>query len=205
MASNDTATALDFEHLLDFGDNNATRTAKPLACARCHGQKLRCVRGKATDGHACDRCLAAGLDCIGRRPQRMGRPPDKTLRRRKSRSKQTRLRNSTQTVPHPPITVFTDVSEETSELPSSATPPETDCNPSTPYTSSLTEFELVGTPSGLLPGLQDLANLESLFPGGIDVGSFDFQQLSSEVMGGNPPPVHDSDPIEHLSQLHLEL
>ncbi|KAK4207164.1 hypothetical protein QBC37DRAFT_101941 [Rhypophila decipiens] len=184
MASNDTATAPDFEHLLDFGDTNAKRSTKPLACARCHGQKLRCVRGTA-DGRVCDRCLAAGLNCTGRRPQRMGRPSDITLRRRKSRSKESGLPNAMQIVS--PL-ANTNISQESGNFSFSSPPPET------------------GTPSCLLSGLDDLATLESLFPGGIDVGSFDFQQLGSEVnLGGNPPPVQDNDPIEHLSQLHLEL
>ncbi|KAK4098328.1 hypothetical protein N658DRAFT_225268 [Parathielavia hyrcaniae] len=66
----------DFERLLDFGLSAETsRPAKQLACARCHGQKLRCVR-RTGDAPVCDRCLAANAECVSRQPQRMGRPAD---------------------------------------------------------------------------------------------------------------------------------
>ncbi|KAK4205030.1 hypothetical protein QBC40DRAFT_65406 [Triangularia verruculosa] len=90
----DTTTVLDFERLLDFGvgvmgsADSAKAATKPLACARCHGQKLRCVRSKTSDGRVCDRCLSAGVECVNRQPQRIGRPADITMRnsRRGSRS-----------------------------------------------------------------------------------------------------------------------
>ncbi|CCC10495.1 hypothetical protein SMACR_06669 [Sordaria macrospora] len=49
------------------------QVAKTLACARCHSQKLRCIR-RIADSRTCDRCLSAGIDCVERKPQRMGRP-----------------------------------------------------------------------------------------------------------------------------------
>ncbi|KAM7189009.1 hypothetical protein V8F20_010312 [Naviculisporaceae sp. PSN 640] len=79
-------TILDFEHLLDFGPTSATGLAKPLACARCHGQKLRCVRSKTSDGRVCDRCLGAGVECVSRQPQRIGRPADLSAGRYKCSS-----------------------------------------------------------------------------------------------------------------------
>lgn len=51
------------------------RPQKLLACARCHSQKLRCVR-QHQNSRVCDRCLSANAECIRRQPQRMGRPVD---------------------------------------------------------------------------------------------------------------------------------
>lgn len=52
------------------------QVAKTLDCARCHSQKLRCVR-RVPDSRTCDRCLSAGFDCVARKPQRMDRPVDR--------------------------------------------------------------------------------------------------------------------------------
>ncbi|KAF1846589.1 uncharacterized protein K460DRAFT_406788 [Cucurbitaria berberidis CBS 394.84] len=75
----------EIEHLLNFAgpvnngtnarNTNRSRPGRPLACTRCHAQKLRCVRSNL-DPHACNRCLSATLECVERRPQRMGRPVD---------------------------------------------------------------------------------------------------------------------------------
>ena len=47
---------------------------RQLACDRCRGQKLRCVRGAAGYSASCVRCLRAGATCITSKPRRMGRP-----------------------------------------------------------------------------------------------------------------------------------
>ncbi|TPX16137.1 uncharacterized protein E0L32_004132 [Thyridium curvatum] len=48
---------------------------RQLACKRCHGQKLRCIRSQQRrDGTACDRCIAADVACVSRQPRRLGRP-----------------------------------------------------------------------------------------------------------------------------------
>ncbi len=58
---------------------------RQLACDRCRGQKLRCVRGAAGYGACCTRCLRAGATCITSKPRRMGRPTRADpFRRRKS-------------------------------------------------------------------------------------------------------------------------
>ncbi|KAL2015563.1 hypothetical protein VTK56DRAFT_5222 [Thermocarpiscus australiensis] len=79
---------LDLEHVLDLGISGVetSKPAKPLACARCHAQKLRCVR-RARDDRSCVRCLAANVQCVGRQPQRMGRPADTTSARHSPRAR----------------------------------------------------------------------------------------------------------------------
>ncbi|TEY65539.1 hypothetical protein BOTCAL_0139g00060 [Botryotinia calthae] len=65
------------ERILDFSDESINigvqKSHKQLACAKCHSQKLRCVR-KSSGEHACDRCLATNVECVARQLQRMGRP-----------------------------------------------------------------------------------------------------------------------------------
>ncbi|KAF7887584.1 hypothetical protein EAF00_009878 [Botryotinia globosa] len=67
------------ERLLDFSDKSINigvqKSQRQLACAKCHTQKLRCVR-KSSGEHACDRCLATNVECVARQLQRMGRPAD---------------------------------------------------------------------------------------------------------------------------------
>ncbi|KAM0325391.1 hypothetical protein ACHAQA_007377 [Verticillium albo-atrum] len=65
-----------------IGVDNSRPVVKQLACARCHSQKLRCVRSAAprVANGCCDRCLSAGTECINRQPQRMGRPVDHVSR-----------------------------------------------------------------------------------------------------------------------------
>ncbi|THV49681.1 hypothetical protein BGAL_0184g00230 [Botrytis galanthina] len=67
------------ERLLDFSDESINigvqKSHKQLACAKCHTQKLRCVR-KSPGENACDRCLATNVECVARQLQRMGRPAD---------------------------------------------------------------------------------------------------------------------------------
>ena len=55
-------------HRSDF---QRTKPPKRTACARCHQQKLQCPR---EEPGPCERCVQAGLECVDRRPQRMGRP-----------------------------------------------------------------------------------------------------------------------------------
>ncbi|EAQ90180.1 predicted protein [Chaetomium globosum CBS 148.51] len=73
--------AFDFERLLDFGvkdiESRRNKPSRPLACQRCHGQKLRCVR-RTSDAPICDRCSSANVECVSRQPQRMGRPAETT-------------------------------------------------------------------------------------------------------------------------------
>jgi hypothetical protein len=85
-----------FERLLNFSvpangnmanEDSKRKTARQIACVRCHAQKLRCIR-KA--GQTCDRCLAANLDGVARQLQRMGRPVD---HHRKSTTNSTRSRH----------------------------------------------------------------------------------------------------------------
>ncbi|EPE24598.1 hypothetical protein GLAREA_08451 [Glarea lozoyensis ATCC 20868] len=72
---------LHFERLLNFSvpgndadiHNCEPKPSKPLACVRCHAQKLRCVR-KSADVRTCDRCQNAEVECTSRQLRRMGRP-----------------------------------------------------------------------------------------------------------------------------------
>ncbi|KAL8972264.1 MAG: hypothetical protein Q9183_000645 [Haloplaca sp. 2 TL-2023] len=87
-------TILDFappsrnDSLYGMGTGNGTTVdnskpaIKQLACARCHNQKLRCVRSAAPrDANgSCHRCLSAGTECINRQPHRIGRPVDHVSR-----------------------------------------------------------------------------------------------------------------------------
>ncbi|KAG8156278.1 hypothetical protein KVR01_013857 [Diaporthe batatas] len=68
------------EDMVGFSNpgDHAKRQQKQLACARCHSQKLKCVR-QQSDASACDRCLGANTECTARHPQRMGRPVDAAL------------------------------------------------------------------------------------------------------------------------------
>ncbi|KAF7918227.1 uncharacterized protein EAE98_009839 [Botrytis deweyae] len=72
------------ERLLDFSEESINigvqKSQKQLACAKCHTQKLRCVR-KSPGEHACDRCLATNIECVARQLQRMGRPADHCRRK----------------------------------------------------------------------------------------------------------------------------
>ncbi|KAF7927114.1 hypothetical protein BELL_0500g00070 [Botrytis elliptica] len=72
------------ERLLDFSEESINigfqKSQKQLACAKCHTQKLRCVR-KPSGEHACDRCLATNVECVARQLQRMGRPADHCRRK----------------------------------------------------------------------------------------------------------------------------
>ncbi|KAL9035046.1 MAG: hypothetical protein Q9180_005069 [Flavoplaca navasiana] len=76
----------DSLHGMDIGNGTGVDNSKPiikqLACARCHSQKLRCVRSAAPrDANGCcHRCLAARTECINRQPHRMGRPVDHVSR-----------------------------------------------------------------------------------------------------------------------------
>lgn len=46
-----------------------------LACDRCRGQKLRCLRvGRSQNDEACARCQRAGALCVTSSPRRLGRP-----------------------------------------------------------------------------------------------------------------------------------
>ncbi|KAF7883350.1 uncharacterized protein EAF02_005270 [Botrytis sinoallii] len=71
------------ERLLDFSEESINigvqKSQKQLACAKCHTQKLRCVR-KPPGEHACDRCLATNVECVSRQLQRTGRPADYSRR-----------------------------------------------------------------------------------------------------------------------------
>ncbi|KAF7954593.1 hypothetical protein EAE96_005713 [Botrytis aclada] len=71
------------ERLLNFSDESINvdvqKSQKQLACAKCHTQKLRCVR-KLSGEQACDRCLATNVECVARQLQRMGRPADYSRR-----------------------------------------------------------------------------------------------------------------------------
>ncbi|KAM0276946.1 hypothetical protein ACHAQH_006231 [Verticillium albo-atrum] len=84
----DSTTAFTFEDIFVLPENEdpnssiglaASDRDKPpqklLACARCHAQKLRCVR-QHQNSRVCDRCFGANAECIRRQPQRMGRPLD---------------------------------------------------------------------------------------------------------------------------------
>ena len=72
----------DSLHGMGIGNGTAVDNSKPiikqLACARCHSQKLRCVRSAAPPdaNGSCHRCLSAGAECINRQPHRIGRPVD---------------------------------------------------------------------------------------------------------------------------------
>ncbi|KAK0664509.1 hypothetical protein QBC41DRAFT_328553 [Cercophora samala] len=243
----DTNTVLDFERLLDFGvvatTDSAKATSKPLACARCHGQKLRCVRSKTSDGRVCDRCLSAGVDCVNRQPQRIGRPADITMRhsrrgskshahdypsagRRRQRSTMTSsasLSPADMTMENSSSNILFEVDGWTWPDPSevqnpmltapltttdssSSTPPQASTTGLTSYAgslgslgslSSLSSLASVGSPSRLIPSLEDLA---SLFPCSIDAGSLNSHE-SPDLLEEAPM----DDPVEHLSRLHLEL
>lgn len=94
----DTALSLD-DILIDFstpsrespsgapspGRAGLAPRPKLLACARCHAQKLRCVRQRQ-HSRVCNRCLSAGTECVRRQPQRMGRPADASPRARRRRT-----------------------------------------------------------------------------------------------------------------------
>ncbi|KAF3768883.1 hypothetical protein M406DRAFT_327298 [Cryphonectria parasitica EP155] len=60
---------------LDFCIHMTTRerSTQRLACDRCHGQKLRCIRGSLPTG-ACQRCIKAKAMCQYSSPLRLGRP-----------------------------------------------------------------------------------------------------------------------------------
>ena len=241
----------DFERLLDFGVHasaDASKSARQLACARCHSQKLRCVR-QTSDARVCDRCLAANIKCVSRQPQRMGRPADTSNARRSGRPASTqRDRNSAQpasqltrankrprnarisspspspgdtghnfsratsqfqldrwTWPSPPTANQT-AAAPTGGVPTPRANSDSSSAGSTQPSSGLEFFPgslgNFGSANTLLPSLEDLSNL---FPGGIDAACFEplWTPETSNVTTNGHSQVDD--PVEHLSQLHLEL
>lgn len=253
--------AFDFERLLDFGVKGAempNKPPKPLACMRCHGQKLRCVR-RTSDAPVCDRCSSANVECVSRQPQRMGRPADTTTagrhgapgagrpgwrlrshaeshpggmvtlsptgstkRRRKSPGDPSASSSPTD------MTIAYDSATAQFELDGWMWPSSTSISdaaptgltngstahsssgssasglaqPSTGFTSYAGSLGSFGSPNGLLPGLDDLSNL---FPASIDGPCFEPQRTPETSDGASDGPLSPSDPVEHLSRLHLEL
>ncbi|KAI8962426.1 hypothetical protein F5Y11DRAFT_194134 [Daldinia sp. FL1419] len=82
------ASTVGHEHVLDLDTipDGSGKQTKQLACTRCHTQKLRCVR-QPRNGRVCDRCLTANVDCIERKPQRIGRPVDLNPHRHRAGSR----------------------------------------------------------------------------------------------------------------------
>ena len=56
--------------------NHRERPGQRSACDRCHGQKLRCIRGPPPNG-ACQRCIKARETCQYSPALRQGRPTSK--------------------------------------------------------------------------------------------------------------------------------
>ncbi|KAH6844803.1 hypothetical protein B0I37DRAFT_378309 [Chaetomium sp. MPI-CAGE-AT-0009] len=259
----------DFERLLDFGVKGTepmpNKPPKPLACQRCHGQKLRCVR-RTSDAPVCDRCSSANVECVSRQPQRMGRPADTTTnsrhgahgagrpgwrlrthaeshsraigtpsptatgggggtkRRRKSPGDPSASASSSPTdmaitydsaasqfeldgwmwpsgpslsdSAAPALTAGSTAHSSTGSSSSGLTQPSTGF---TSYAGSLGSF---GSPNALLPSLDDLSNL---FPANIDPPCFEPQRTPETSDGVSDDQLSPSDPVEHLSRLHLEL
>jgi hypothetical protein len=68
------------ERLAPRIDLAGTTLSKRLACVRCHAQKLRCPRREPNEND-CTRCVQAGVKCVDRTAQRMGRPNEAGIRK----------------------------------------------------------------------------------------------------------------------------
>ncbi|KAI1637131.1 hypothetical protein F4809DRAFT_342424 [Biscogniauxia mediterranea] len=226
------AGVFDFEHLIDFAttpgngsDSSARPPHKQLACARCHAQKLRCVRER--HGSICERCFSASLECVERQPQRMGRPVDRsTPRYRSQQSRNVAGRRGgagKKSASSTPTTLSsTDTPLDSALLTASdleawswPSPPENptsfdtaraagDSSSSSPVNlgSYVGPMATSLSPHALLPNFEDLPT--TFFSSAIDNAAVESLQ-NANIHGAIDPPSPPDDPIEQLSKLHLEL
>ncbi|KAI5919278.1 hypothetical protein F4810DRAFT_511247 [Camillea tinctor] len=225
------AGVFDFEHLIDFastpgnGSDGARPPPKQLACARCHAQKLRCVRER--HGSICERCFSANLECVERQPQRMGRPVDRSTpkyRPQQSRNVAGRRSTNKKSVSSTPTTLSSiDTPMESASFAASdleawswPSPPENhtsldsmrvagDSSSSSPDVNLASYVGPLVTslgPHALLPNFEDLPT--TFFSSAIDSTAVESLQNAS-MHGVIDPPSPPDDPIEQLSRLHLEL
>ncbi|EEP78961.1 predicted protein [Uncinocarpus reesii 1704] len=91
--------------------SNVPEQPKRLACERCRGQKLRCIRNRVNQ-LSCNRCERAGAVCITKPSMRMGRPGRSDSQRKGNIAN--RKRRQSHSVPSQQFQDFGPVSEKRS-------------------------------------------------------------------------------------------